>query len=86
MIEMSTHVNSECHLPLIVMVLARASIFVDNRVNEFIAYIAVCVGLAAVIPLLRSRPLVFSAECVCRLTLTPIKHSVSGFARAYHFS
>jgi hypothetical protein len=66
---MSTNVTSECHLPLIVIVLARASIFVDNRVNEFIAYIAVCVGLAAVIPLLRFCPLVFSAECACRTHL-----------------
>lgn len=59
---MNTHVTSECHLPFIVMVLARASIFVDNRVNELVAYVAVCVGLAAVIPLLRFCPSALSGE------------------------
>lgn len=55
MIEMKTHSRSERCIPLVVMVLARTTIFMNNWVNKLVAYVAVCVGPASAIPLLEFR-------------------------------
>lgn len=43
---------SKNHLPLIIMVLASASLFMIDRVNELVTNVAICINFAAVIPLL----------------------------------